>query len=224
MFARFQFHTRSIESFNLFHFTSIFTHKTTQSYTENRSNLQWKNLAGDQLFFKTMIENSYNFRKHSFGTSLLARELSGTGRLRDLGSGTGRLRDPGPGIWGIWDLGSGTGRLRDLGSGTARLRDPGPGVWGICFKLWKHLGRLDPSGVQYEEDQTRGDYKSTLRSAGISFSYTLRVVRKLTSIMKNLVWALTWVSEKFADLWYPQFDCVGLLKFACNCTLWSDGS
>jgi len=121
MFARFQFHTRSIESFNLFHFTSIFTHKTTQSCTENRSNLQWKNLAGDQLFFKTMIENSYNFRKHSFGTSLLARELSGTGRLRD----------PGPGVWGIRDQASEGSGIWDPGPGVWGIWDPGPRVWGI---------------------------------------------------------------------------------------------
>jgi len=52
----------------LFNFASILTQNTTQSCTYNRSNLQRKTLSADQLFFEMMIENSYSFQKHSFGT------------------------------------------------------------------------------------------------------------------------------------------------------------
>ena len=81
--AHFRFHSRIVESFNLFDFTSIFTQNTTRSCSENRGNLQWKNSRADQLSSEIMIKNSYSFRKQSFGTIYWLTS------------------DPGSGVWGI---------------------------------------------------------------------------------------------------------------------------
>jgi len=69
IFVRYRFQSRIVESFKLFDFALIFTQiqNTTWSCTENKGTWQWKNSRADQVSFG-MIENSYSFRKHSFGT------------------------------------------------------------------------------------------------------------------------------------------------------------
>jgi len=59
MFVHFWSSTTVVESFNLFAFTLTFTQKG--SCTENRGNLQWKNLRADQFSFEIKIENSYSY-------------------------------------------------------------------------------------------------------------------------------------------------------------------
>jgi len=68
MFGRFRFRLGIVKSLNLFDFASIFTQKQHKVALIIETIFGKKNSREDQLSFEIVIENSYSFRKHNFGT------------------------------------------------------------------------------------------------------------------------------------------------------------